>query len=88
MDVIYGVMNSLMTKDASGKVTTSIPSSEQVDQIITGFESYGAILPKLLAFAKEEASKYPSVKSFPLQQSDIDTFNSDLDTAKSLPYPG
>ena len=88
MDVVYGVMNSLRTKDASGKITTFIPSSEQVDQIITGIESYAAILPKLLAFAKEEANKYASVKSFPLQQSDIDTINSDLETAKSLPYPG
>ena len=88
MDVVYGVMNSLRTKDASGKITTSIPSSEQVGQIITGFERYAAILPTLLAFAKGEANKYPTVKSFPLQQSDIDTINTDLDTAKSLPYPG
>ena len=87
MDAIYKILNSLRTKDASGKATVSIPTSSQVGQLITGFEDYAAILPKLLAFAQKEAEQYPTAKSFPLQQSDIDSINSDLDAAKSLPYP-
>ena len=83
MDAILKIMVSLKT----GKTSFSIPTSGQVASLTTNFDDFAAILPKLLVFANKEAEKYPTVKSFPLTQSDIDQLNDDLSTAKSLPFP-
>ncbi len=75
-----------LSNDENDKTSFSIPSLLQVNNILSEFNEYIAILPKLLAFAQEKAKEYPTVKTFPLQQSDIDGIQTDYDIARKLPY--
>ncbi len=85
MTAIYAKLQTL-SKNDNGKTVFSIPSVVLVNDILTDFGSYIDILPNLLAYAKEKGNVYPTVKTFPLQQTDIDTMKSDYDTARKLPY--
>ncbi len=85
MDKIYKLLSQL-SNDENDATSFSIPSLIQVNDVLSEFNEYIAILPKLLAFAQEKSKEYPTVKSFPLQQSDIDGIQKDYETAKKLPY--
>ncbi len=75
-----------LSRNENGKTVYSIPAAAQVNNILTDFGSYIDILPNLLAYAKEKGKVYPTVKTFPLQQTDIDRIKSAYHSAKKLPY--
>ncbi len=85
MNAIFKKLKTL-SRDDNGKTVFSIPSVIQVNAILTDFGGYIDILPNLLKFVQENGTIYPTVKTFPLEQSDIDNLKKNYDTAKKLPF--
>ncbi len=86
MDAAFSVAKELMQKDDKGKKTFLTPTTGQVTKIVTSCDTYVMALHEFYTFAKTNEEKFPTIKTMPLAQADIDKLVGDLAIIKNLPY--
>lgn len=86
MQQAYDVAKQLKKKDASGKVTFSVPTTGQVTQLIDSSAAILDALQKVISFADEKKKKFPALGTLPIGKDDVQKINGELQTIKKLPY--
>lgn len=75
-----------MKKSDSGKVQFLIPTIDQISKVVESSQDFISALEDFLKYAKQQEENFPKLKTVPLNQSNMDKLNKDLETVKELPY--
>ncbi len=82
----YEVGKEIMKKSDSGKVQFLIPTIDQISKVVESSQDFISALEDFLKYAKQQEENFPKLKTVPLNQSNMDKLNKDLETVKELPY--
>ena len=85
MDKAFEAAKPLQTK-IEGKVSWSVPTAEDVGNLLDASAAYVTAYDDLRKFAVEQSSKFPVLKTLPLTEETVDDLRNQVDVVKTMPF--
>ncbi|XP_072017328.1 uncharacterized protein [Amphiura filiformis] len=85
VDLAFNAAKPLQKKVES-KYTWDVPTADDIAKLLDASTAFLTAFDNFRKFADEHSSDFPTLKSLPLTQADIDDLTSQLDAVKKMPF--
>lgn len=86
MDTIFSISKELRKDAGNGKNTFAVPTTDQVNTIISNSAPIVNGLQDIVNFSNGKKEKFPELSTMPVKQYDVDKLDGDVEKVKKLPY--